>query len=70
MSKEYQYITLPNGRIVRLCPCCGGRPDGAKYVIEGAVWCKKCRLTMVRKHSSGREDGLGKAITVWNRRYC
>lgn len=52
------------------CPFCGGDADGGNYVIEGAVWCKKCRCTIIRKHTNKSYPGNGMeiAIRVWNTR--
>lgn len=50
------------------CPCCGGEAKAECYVLEGAVRCQRCGLSMAREH--GRFDDLGypEAIAAWNRR--
>ncbi len=55
---------------IKPCPFCGGQPDGANYVVEGAVWCKKCRCTFIKKHTnkSDKGNGMKLAIKSWNTR--
>ena len=52
------------------CPCCGSKDLRLEnLVIEGLISCRDCKLTMVRKHNQGVDDGLIRAIFAWNFRF-
>jgi hypothetical protein len=50
------------------CPMCGGEAVAENFIIEAAVRCTSCRLTIIRSHGARDERGLPEAIAAWNAR--
>ena len=48
------------------CPFCGGEAHTETYIVEAKAGCRTCRVAAIRGHSPYGEDGLTKAVTVWN----
>lgn len=74
MTDELKLSRLPRSpwegylHNVKDCPCCGAPARVGNYIVEGAVFCVACRLTVTRTHAPTKDTGVGQAIAAWNRR--
>jgi hypothetical protein len=60
---------MSDAKKIEACPLgCNGEVVAHQYVIEGAVYCKECRITICCRNTPRKDDGLKKAIAIWNAR--
>ena len=50
------------------CPFCGGKAEAINYIIEGAVRCTDCGVSVARRHDAQGDTGYDEAIAAWNTR--
>ena len=50
------------------CPFCGGRPVFENLIIEAAIKCIPCKVSMTRHHNAKVDSGVPAVMDAWNRR--
>jgi hypothetical protein len=50
------------------CPLCGAAARLGNYIVEAAIVCEGCDLTVTRKHAPTEDTGVAEVVAAWNRR--